>query len=92
MQVRSPFLAAQYPSSVQALYESSPDECIQEFYTSSTIFASIHDSMESLAVPGWAADVPAFLALHRCVADCIDFDWRLLHQHLTNGVAGAPVL
>lgn len=63
--VRSTFAANEYPSSMQRLYEWSPDECIPEFYCDATVFTSTHPRMADLAVPSWAADAEDFIQRHR---------------------------
>lgn len=64
--VRTNFVAAEYPSSMERLYQWSPDECIPEFYSDPSIFASLNPELPDLAVPAWANnDVHRFLALHR---------------------------
>lgn len=93
--VRTNFVAAEYPSSMERLYQWSPDECIPEFYADPSIFESLNPELPDLAVPAWAGgDVNRFLALHR---DALESDQvsRLLHQwidltfgHKLSGEAG----
>jgi hypothetical protein len=40
--VRANFEAKEYPSSMQRIYEWTPDECIPEFYIDPNVFVSLH--------------------------------------------------
>lgn len=55
----------EYPSSLEGLYHSSPDEALPQFYTDPVAFASKHHNMTDLAVPEWAQDAADFVRLHR---------------------------
>jgi hypothetical protein len=93
--VRSNFVAAEYPSSMERLYQWSPDECIPEFYADSSIFESLNPELPDLAVPSWAGhDARKFLAQHR---DALESEHvsRYLHHwidltfgHKLSGEAG----
>ncbi|KAK6913623.1 BEACH domain [Dillenia turbinata] len=63
--VRSVYEPNEYPSTMQRLYQWTPDECIPEFYCNSRIFQSVHSGMADLAVPSWAANPDDFIKLHR---------------------------
>ncbi|KAG0487736.1 hypothetical protein HPP92_009831 [Vanilla planifolia] len=63
--VRSVYEPNEYPSSMQRLYQWTPDECIPEFYSDPRIFSSIHSEMNDLAVPSWASSPEDFILLHR---------------------------
>ncbi|KAL1296338.1 hypothetical protein HN51_057034 [Arachis hypogaea] len=65
MAVRSVYEPNEYPSTMQRLYQWTPDECIPEFYCDAQIFRSIHDGMADLAVPSWAETPEDFIKLHR---------------------------
>ncbi|XAR49747.1 hypothetical protein NMG60_11033036 [Bertholletia excelsa] len=65
MAVRSVYEPNEYPSSMQRLYQWTPDECIPEFYCNAQIFYSIHSGMANLAVPAWAGSPEEFIKLHR---------------------------
>lgn len=65
MAVRSVYEPNEYPSTMQRLYQWTPDECIPEFYCDHQIFSSIHSGMNDLAVPPWAATPEEFIKLHR---------------------------
>ncbi|OEL12775.1 Protein GFS12 [Dichanthelium oligosanthes] len=63
--VRSVYEPNEYPSSMQRLYQWTPDECIPEFYSDPRIFASLHSEMSDLALPSWATSTEDFICLHR---------------------------
>lgn len=65
MAVRSVYEPNEYPSTMQRLYQWTPDECIPEFYCDPQIFYSLHSGMTDLAVPSWASDPTEFIKLHR---------------------------
>lgn len=93
--VRTNFVAAEYPSSMERLYTWSPDECIPEFYADPSIFCSLNPELPDLAVPVWAGnDVQRFLQLHREALESEQVS-RFLHQwidltfgHKLSGEAG----
>lgn len=63
--VRSVYEPNEYPSTMQRLYQWTPDECIPEFYFDPQIFHSIHSGMTNLAIPSWASSPEEFIKLHR---------------------------
>ncbi|KAJ8766259.1 hypothetical protein K2173_022318 [Erythroxylum novogranatense] len=63
--VRSVYEPNEYPSSMQRLYQWTPDECIPEFYCDPQIFYSVHSGMTDLAVPSWVGSPEEFIKLHR---------------------------
>ncbi|XWS08435.1 hypothetical protein CRYUN_Cryun40dG0002300 [Craigia yunnanensis] len=65
MAVRSVYEPNEYPSTMQRLYQWTPDECIPEFYCDPRIFYSQHSGMTDLAVPSWAGSPEEFIKLHR---------------------------
>ncbi|KAI4335056.1 hypothetical protein L6164_013738 [Bauhinia variegata] len=79
MAVRSVYEPNEYPSTMQRLYQWTPDECIPEFYFDPQIFKSIHAGMADLSVPSWAETPEDFIKLHR---DALESDRvsRQLHH------------
>ncbi|TVU21077.1 hypothetical protein EJB05_30691, partial [Eragrostis curvula] len=63
--VRSVYEPNEYPSTMQRLYQWTPDECIPEFYIDPRIFISLHSEMSNLALPSWAKCAEDFICLHR---------------------------
>ncbi|KAK1291480.1 hypothetical protein QJS10_CPB17g00909 [Acorus calamus] len=63
--VRSVYEPNEYPSSMQRLYQWTPDECIPEFYSNALVFESIHPGMNDLAIPNWAGSPEEFVKLHQ---------------------------
>ncbi|XP_050372767.1 protein GFS12 isoform X2 [Argentina anserina] len=64
MAVRSVYEPNEYPSTMQRLYQWTPDECIPEFFCDPQVFSSIHAGMIDLAVPSWADGPEEFIRLH----------------------------
>nr|XP_004298261.2 PREDICTED: probable inactive serine/threonine-protein kinase lvsG isoform X1 [Fragaria vesca subsp. vesca] len=64
MAVRSVYEPNEYPSTMQRLYQWTPDECIPEFYCDPQVFSSLHAGMTDLAVPSWAGGPEEFIKLH----------------------------
>jgi len=67
--VRHRFVAEHYPSSLERLYNWTPDECIPEFYTDPEIFKSIHDDLSDLELPSWCTSAAEFIDVHRQVLE-----------------------
>lgn len=65
MAVRSVYEPNEYPSTMQRLYQWTPDECIPEFYCDPHIFSSLNAGMTDLAVPSWAGCPEDFIKIHR---------------------------
>ncbi|RDX85099.1 Protein GFS12, partial [Mucuna pruriens] len=79
MAVRSVYEPNEYPSTMQRLYQWTPDECIPEFYCDTQIFKSIHDGMADLAVPSWAESLEDFIKLHRDALESDRVSFELHH-------------
>ncbi|KAG0169423.1 WD repeat-containing protein 81 [Apophysomyces sp. BC1015] len=76
--VRSKYEPNEYPSSMQRLYQWTPDECIPEFYTDPSIFQSIHPNMPDLQIPQWATSPEDFIRKH---AEALESDYVSANLH-----------
>lgn len=79
--VRSRWVPDEYPSSLERLYELTPEECTPEFYTDPSIFESIHPDLPDLILPSWAASAEDFITHHRSV-----LEGTYVSQHLNSWI------
>ena len=63
--VRPRWVPEEYPSSIEKMYDWTPDECIPEFYACPEIFDSIHVDLPDLGVPDWCSSPEELVKTHR---------------------------
>lgn len=68
--VRSQWVPNEYPSSMERLYQWTPDECIPQYFSDPTIFTSIHTDLPDLELPAWTSTPNEFIHWHRQVLEC----------------------
>jgi len=68
--VRSQWVSNQYPTSLQRMFNWTPDECIPEFYSDPLIFKSMHDDLGDLELPEWfKGSTEEFVHHHRSILE-----------------------
>ena len=77
--VRSNWVPNEYPSSMERLYDWTPDECIPQFFTDTSIFESIHQDLPDLGLPSWTPSAEEFINWHRSVLESDSVSYGLHH-------------
>ncbi|KAF7233929.1 hypothetical protein EG68_12472, partial [Paragonimus skrjabini miyazakii] len=77
--VRPVYRPQEFASSMSRLYESTPDECIPEFFTDPSVFTSIHPDMPDLSLPPWCSNPDEFIKYHSSLLESESVSSRLHH-------------
>ncbi|KAL4167494.1 hypothetical protein KRP22_012978 [Phytophthora ramorum] len=83
--VRGNFQAREYPSTLERMFQWTPDECIPEFYTDPAVFKSLHVSdMDDLQFPQWQQEeggdwtnAAEFVRCHRAMLESDEVSTQL---------------
>lgn len=62
--VRSRWVPDEYPTSIERMYQWTPDECIPEFFYDPNILKSIHPDLNNLVIPEWLDSPEEFVKYH----------------------------
>lgn len=77
--VRTTWVANEYPSNMERLYHWTPDECIPQFFSDTSIFESIHSDLPDLGLPSWTPSAEQFIDWHRTVLESEEVSRNLHH-------------
>ena len=77
--VRTNWVANEYPSGMERLYHWTPDECIPQFFSDTSIFESIHPDLPDLELPSWTRSAEEFIEWHRSVLESEAVSLNLHH-------------
>ncbi|KAI9190178.1 hypothetical protein H9P43_001611 [Blastocladiella emersonii ATCC 22665] len=67
--VRVRFTPSEVPTTAEAMYAWTADECIPEWFSDPSIFRSAHPDMPDLELPPWAKSPEELVAKHRALLE-----------------------